>query len=127
MAFDGFADQVRRLSAGTMRIDIKNNWKIHQVDFETGLIGDVRAGKADLGAVGAGAWDSVGVSGFRALVTPLLVDSYALQDRVPQPDDRGDAAGAAAAGWRGSACSRGRCAGHSGSTIRCSGHLTTRG
>ena len=81
-ALDGFADQVRRLSAGTMRIDIKNNWRIHQVDFETGLIGDVKAGKADLGAVGAGAWDSVGVSSFRALVTPLLVDSYALQDRV---------------------------------------------
>jgi TRAP-type transport system periplasmic protein len=81
-AFDGFADQVRRLSAGTMRIDIKSNWRIHQVDFETGLIGDVKAGKADLGAVGAGAWDSVGVSSFRALVTPLLVDSYALQDRV---------------------------------------------
>ena len=52
---DGFADQVRRLSAGTMRIDIKSNWRIHQVDFETGLIGDVKAGKADLGAVGAGA------------------------------------------------------------------------
>jgi TRAP-type C4-dicarboxylate transport system substrate-binding protein len=79
---DGFAEQVRRLSAGTMRIDIKSSWRIHQVDFETGLIGDVRAGKADLGVVGAGAWDSVGVSSFRALDTPLLIDSYALQDRV---------------------------------------------
>jgi len=45
-------------------------------------IADVRAGEADLGVVGAGAWDSVGVSSFRALDTPLLVDSYALQDRV---------------------------------------------
>jgi TRAP-type C4-dicarboxylate transport system substrate-binding protein len=79
---DGFAEQVRRLSAGMMRIDIKSSWRIHQVDFETGLIGDVRAGKADLGVVGAGAWDSVGVSSFRVLDTPLLIDSYALQDRV---------------------------------------------
>src|SRR5262249_2843423 len=52
------------------------------VDFATGQIADVRAGKADLGAVGAGAWDSVGVSSFRALNTPLLIDSYALEDRV---------------------------------------------
>jgi len=82
LALDGFAERVRRLSAGTMRIDIKSGWRLHQVDFETGLIGDVRAGKADLGAVGAGAWDSVGVSSFRALNAPLLIDSYALQDRV---------------------------------------------
>jgi TRAP-type C4-dicarboxylate transport system substrate-binding protein len=79
---DGFAEQVRRLSAGTMRIDIKSSWRIHQVDFETGLIRAVKEGKADLGVVGARAWDSVGVSSFRALDTPFLVDSYALQDRV---------------------------------------------
>jgi hypothetical protein len=139
-ALDPFADQVRRLSAGTMRIDIKSNWRIHQVDFETGLIGDVRAGKADLGAVGAGAWDSVGVSSFRALNTPLLIDSYALQDRVVHDPMIGEmlqglrpaglarcCRGCGRPGWRGSACCPGRCAGHSGSTIRCSGHLTTRG
>jgi hypothetical protein len=65
-----------------MRIDIQSRWRLHQVDFETGLIGDVRAGKADLGAAGAGAWASVGVTSFRALDAPLLIDSYALQDRV---------------------------------------------
>ena len=79
---DGFAAQVRRLSAGAMQIDIESGWRLHQVDFETGLIGDVRAGKADLGVVGAEVWDSVGVSSFRALDTPFLVDSYALQDQV---------------------------------------------
>jgi TRAP-type transport system periplasmic protein len=65
-----------------MRIDIKRNWRIHQVDFDTGQIGDARAGKADLGAVGTGAWDAIGVSSFRALNAPLLIDSYVLQDRV---------------------------------------------
>ena len=79
---DGFAGNVWRLSGGTMRIAIKYNWRSGQVKPETGLIGDVRAGKADLGVVGSRAWDSVGVNGFRALGAPLLIDSYALQDRV---------------------------------------------
>ena len=79
---DGFAGEVQRLSAGAMRIDIEGRWRTHQVDFETGLIGDVRAGKADLGVVGSEAWASVGVNSFRALNAPLLINSYALQDRV---------------------------------------------
>jgi len=49
---------------------------------ENGLIGDVSAGKADLGVAGSRAWDSAGVSSFRALSAPLLINSYALQDRV---------------------------------------------
>jgi TRAP-type C4-dicarboxylate transport system substrate-binding protein len=79
---DGFATNVRRLSGGTMEIAIKYNWRSGQVKPETGLIGDVKAGKADLGVVGSRAWDSVGVNSFRALGAPLLIDSYALQDRV---------------------------------------------
>jgi TRAP-type transport system periplasmic protein len=79
---DGFTNNVWRLSRGTMRIDVKYRWRLGQVKPETGLIGDVRAGKADLGVVGSRAWDSVGVNGFRALGAPLLIDSYALQERV---------------------------------------------
>jgi TRAP-type C4-dicarboxylate transport system substrate-binding protein len=79
---DGFAGEVQRLSAGAMRIDIESRWRLHQVDFETGLIGDVRAGMADLGVAGGEAWASVGVNSFRAFNAPLLIDSYALQDRV---------------------------------------------
>ena len=79
---DGFAGEVRRLSAGTMRIDIRSRWRPGQVDSENGLIGDVGAGKADLGVAGSRAWDSAGVSSFRALSAPLLITSYALQDRV---------------------------------------------
>src|SRR6516164_8587209 len=79
---DGFAGEVRRLSAGTMRLDIRSRWRLGQVDSENGLIGDVSAGKADLGVVGSRAWDSAGVSSFRALSAPLLINSYALQDRV---------------------------------------------
>src|SRR5215471_10025035 len=79
---DGFTSKVWRLSGGTMRIAIKYRWRYGQVKPENGLIGDVRAGKADLGVVGSRAWDSVGINGFRALGAPLLIDSYALQDRV---------------------------------------------
>ena len=79
---DGFTGNVWRLSGGTMQIAITYRWRHGQVTPETGLIGDVKAGKADLGVVGSRAWDSVGVTSFRALGAPLLIDSYALQDRV---------------------------------------------
>ena len=82
LELDGFAGEVRRLSAGTMRIDIRSRWRPGQVDSENGLIGDVSAGKADLGVAGSRAWDSAGVNSFRALSAPLLITSYALQDRV---------------------------------------------
>jgi hypothetical protein len=59
---DGFTSNVWRLSGGTMRIDIRSRWRFGQVTYETGLIGDVRAGKADLGVVGSRVWDSVGVT-----------------------------------------------------------------
>lgn len=79
---NGFAEEVGRLSHGTMRIDVKSRWRSGQVAYENGLIADVRAGKADLGATGSRAWDSVGVNSLRALGAPFLIDSYALQDRV---------------------------------------------
>lgn len=78
----GFAEEVTRLSHGTMRIDVKPRWRYGQIEYEKGLIADVRAGKADLGAAGSRAWDSVGVNSLRALGAPFLIDSYPLQDRV---------------------------------------------
>jgi TRAP-type C4-dicarboxylate transport system substrate-binding protein len=77
-----FTDGVARLSQGAIRIDVESRWRFGQVRYENGLIGDVRAGKADLGVAGSRSWDSVGVTSLRALVAPLLIDSYVLQDRV---------------------------------------------
>src|SRR6516162_4114615 len=57
---DGFVGEVARLSGGTIRIDVRSRWRYGQVAFESGLIGDVRAGKADLAVAGSRAWDSVG-------------------------------------------------------------------
>jgi TRAP-type C4-dicarboxylate transport system substrate-binding protein len=79
---DAFTMDVARLSRGTLKLDVDSRWRRGQNMFETGLIRDVQAGKADLGVVGSRAWDFVGVKSFRALSTPLLIDSYALQERV---------------------------------------------
>ena len=79
---NGFAEEVTRLSHGTMRIAVTPRWRYGQINYEKGLIADVRAGKADLGAAGSRAWDSVGVNSLRALGAPFLIDSYPLQDRV---------------------------------------------
>jgi TRAP-type C4-dicarboxylate transport system substrate-binding protein len=79
---DSFVGEVSRLSHGTIRIAVKPRWRYGQATYEKGLIGDVRAGKADLGAAESNAWDSVGVTSLRVLGAPLLIDSYALQDRV---------------------------------------------
>jgi TRAP-type C4-dicarboxylate transport system substrate-binding protein len=79
---DGFAHLVSRLSNGTLRIDVRSNWRRGEPAAENGLIADVRAGEVELGAAGSRAWDSVGVSGLRALAAPLLIDSYALEARV---------------------------------------------
>lgn len=77
-----FADQVASLSAGSMRITFRNEWGSPRADYETQLIRDVGAGKADLGWVGTRAWDTVGVTSFDALHAPLLIDTYALQQKV---------------------------------------------
>jgi TRAP-type C4-dicarboxylate transport system substrate-binding protein len=79
---NGFAERVSRLSHGTLRIVVKPRWRYGQARYASGVIGDVRAGRVDLGAAESSAWDSVGVNSFRALGAPLLIDSYALQARV---------------------------------------------
>ena len=81
---DGFAHEVQRLSHGTMRIEVKNWPRRGQAAPEPGLINDVRARRADLGAAPSRSFDSVDVTSFRALQAPLLIDSYALQERVVQ-------------------------------------------
>jgi TRAP-type transport system periplasmic protein len=76
---DDFAAAVTRLSRGTLRIEFKNNWRANQINYGVGVIGDVKAGKADLGWAGTRVFDRVGVRSFDALVAPLLIDSYPLE------------------------------------------------
>ena len=77
-----FANEVSSLSHGTIRIAVKENWRARNPNQETDTIRDVRAGKADLGWVGAEAWDSLGVHNFDPLVAPFLIDSYPLEEEV---------------------------------------------
>jgi TRAP-type C4-dicarboxylate transport system substrate-binding protein len=76
-----FADAVARLSGGTMRIELRveGSWLI---DSERRTVEHVRAGRAELGSVGARVWDTMGVTSLRGLVAPFLVDTLARQGRV---------------------------------------------
>ena len=85
-AYGTFAAAVGRLSGGSIRIQIHDNWRSAEVDYERGIIRDVRAGKVRLAIVGVRVWDTMGVKSFRALVAPFLVDSLALQRRVLESD-----------------------------------------
>jgi TRAP-type transport system periplasmic protein len=81
-----FAQAVERLSGASMRIEFVRPQRGLEVQFERGLVQDVRVGKADLGIVGVRVWDTMGVNSFRALLAPLLIDSYELQRRVIESD-----------------------------------------
>ena len=79
-----FADEVARLSGGALRIRIVSAGHADRTDFETATIQDMLNGRADLAIVPSRAWDKFGVLSLRALSAPLLIDSYALQERVLQ-------------------------------------------
>jgi TRAP-type C4-dicarboxylate transport system substrate-binding protein len=77
-----YADEVVRRSRGSLRIEIHRGWRHGEVNLEEGLIGDVKAGKADIGWTATRGFDEVGVTSFDALHAPLLVDSLALEEKV---------------------------------------------
>lgn len=78
----GFVERVHELTGGTLQIDLHSSWRAGQTSWETGVIHDVQAGKADLGWAAPRAWDTVGVASFRALNAPFLINSYALEEKV---------------------------------------------
>ena len=73
-----FAEQVGRESGGRLRIDVVPSPYLDRTDFEAAAIADVRAGKYDFGWAGPRAFEG----SVQALNAPLLVDSYALEERV---------------------------------------------
>jgi TRAP-type C4-dicarboxylate transport system substrate-binding protein len=77
-----WAQAVRRLSHGSLRIVVKGNWRRSQVDYEKDTIADVRSGKVSLASIPVRAYDTIGVRSFQGLLAPFLIDSYALQDKV---------------------------------------------
>jgi TRAP-type C4-dicarboxylate transport system substrate-binding protein len=81
-AFAAFVAATNRLSGGSIQIEVLPDWRDGEVDYERGTVTDVREAKVQLGVVGVRVWDTLGVSSFRALVAPFLIDSLALQRRV---------------------------------------------
>jgi TRAP-type C4-dicarboxylate transport system substrate-binding protein len=83
-----FADRVAHLSGGSLRVQVAFNEGYPDADMpippdaEQRIVRSVRAGTADLGWTATRSWDELGVNGFRALQSPLLVDSYALMDAI---------------------------------------------
>src|SRR5215217_1975737 len=77
-----YAEAVARLSKGALRIRIVPSPHQARVDYEAAVIADVRAGRTDLAWAGSRAWDG----SLRALHAPLLIDSYALEQRVLESD-----------------------------------------
>jgi TRAP-type transport system periplasmic protein len=77
-----FAEEVSRLSEGTLEIEFSDKWRLGEPTYEAGTLEDVKAGKVDMAWVGARAFDTVGVNSFQALLAPLLVDSYDLEAKV---------------------------------------------
>lgn len=77
-----FAEELERRSTGDIDLNVDNDWRRGEPTQERDTVDDVRKGKVDMAWVGVRALDSAGVTSFRALVAPLLIDSYELQGRV---------------------------------------------
>jgi TRAP-type C4-dicarboxylate transport system substrate-binding protein len=81
-----FASEVERLSKGKLRIRLAPSGHSKRPDYEAATIRDVQHGRGDLAFAGTRAWDQFGVHRMSALMAPLLVDSYPLQERVLRGD-----------------------------------------
>lgn len=82
-ALEHFAAQVRKRSGGSLRVRITFLAAGSATPYvETRTIRAVRAGRFELGWIGARAWDLQGVRAFRALQAPFLVTSMRLLHRV---------------------------------------------
>jgi len=79
-------EEVQRRSGGSLRIQVTNQWRDQEIDYDKGTIADVQAGKVQLAKVAARAYDTVGVTSFQALLAPLLIDDQALERRVLESD-----------------------------------------
>jgi len=80
--FSEFVDEVARLSDGALKIRIIDAGYADRPAFQTLTIRDMLNGRADLAMAPSRAWAGFGVLSLRALEAPLLIDSYALQERV---------------------------------------------
>ena len=81
-----WADAVERLSDGSIRIRIKNNWRQGESHYDEAMLNEVRRGDVPLAAVMSRSFDEVGVTSFQPLAAPFLIDSAELERRVLQSE-----------------------------------------
>jgi TRAP-type C4-dicarboxylate transport system substrate-binding protein len=82
-----FRDSVERVSGGRLRLKLINDYGSgREGNPEANLIRDVSAGKADLGLAATRIFDELGVADFNPLHAPMLIDSYALEEKVLSDD-----------------------------------------
>lgn len=79
-----WAEAVERLSDGSIRIRISNNWRQGETNYEKAILNEVRRGDVPLATVMSRALDEVGVTSFQPLAAPFLIDSAELEQRVLQ-------------------------------------------
>jgi TRAP-type C4-dicarboxylate transport system substrate-binding protein len=89
-AVEYFVDRVKELSGGSLRVEAHFGWGSWADDAEQEVVRAVAAGDADLGEVGTPVLDSLGVTSFRALSAPMLIDSYPLLKAVIASEIAGD-------------------------------------
>jgi len=80
---EAFDKAVRRVSGGRLRIKWLNEYgKGRAGNVEVNVIRDVSGGKADLGWAGTRVFDELGDNAFNPLHSPLLIESYELEEKV---------------------------------------------
>jgi len=77
-----FLAKVAELSKGALRLVVDTEWHSDSITGEVDAVHAIESGQADIAIVPARAWHGLGVTSFDALIAPLAVDSYALQQKV---------------------------------------------
>jgi TRAP-type transport system periplasmic protein len=80
--FQPYLRAVEKLSGGTVRIDVEEEWHVGDLDNEKDAVEQARQGTVDLAFVPVRAWSGLDVHSFDALIAPLVVDSHALEREV---------------------------------------------
>jgi len=82
LAAQPFARAVQQLSRGSMQIKIESPWRPKDPYYQSNLVKDVQADKAQLGITVVPAFGVIGIDSFQALQAPFLIDSYTLERKV---------------------------------------------
>jgi TRAP-type C4-dicarboxylate transport system substrate-binding protein len=73
---------VSRLSAGSIKLELREDWRHQDIAYDRATVGDVRVGKVDLAEVAVRPLDELGVHDFEAVTAPFLVDGFALEQKL---------------------------------------------